>query len=159
MFAELEVEPPRVEKVIKSDPGRFEVELPVSVSGRKNKKGDVIGQRSSRPHVQAREVKARGCDVRLHEPARGNTGSMVDRHITVILAVPLRGDSKGDGEITYVLPNRSIPLVHYLIAIVLEDLAEIIQLWPSLVTRGAAKPILPRESGYPVSGRACGCQG
>src|SRR5262249_7103648 len=111
---------------------------------------NVLVQRSRRPQVQTGKVEARGRDIRFREVARDDAWSLVEGHTIGILPVPLRGDADTDGEITQVLPDGSITVVHQLVAIVFEDLAEIIQLGPGFVTGGATKPVFAGEGGNPV---------
>ena len=60
-----------------------------------------------------------------------------------------RGDADTDGEITQILPDGSITVVHQLVAVVFEHLAEVIEFGPSFVTGGATKSVLACEGGNP----------
>src|ERR1700676_2233091 len=59
--------------------------------------------------------------------------------------MPDRNDAEGNRPVSWVLPDRGIPVVHELVAVVLELLAEIVEHRPRLMTRRAAQPVLPGE--------------
>src|SRR5260370_37123496 len=88
--------------------------------------------------VQPAYVKTRGRDP-------GDSRPLVDRNLAGAHPMPDRDDAERNRPIAGVLPDRSIPVVHELVAVVFEFLAKIIQHRPGLMTGGAAEAVLPGE--------------
>ena len=62
----------------------------------------------------------------------------------------MRNNAEGDRPVRRILPDRSIPIIHQLIAVVLELLAKVVEHRPGFVAGGAAQTIFARESGKGV---------
>ena len=67
----------------------------------------------------------------------------IDKHFVAAIAVPLRNNAEGDRPVRRILPDRSIPIVHQLVAVVLKLLAKVVEHRPSFVAGGAAQAIFP----------------
>ena len=79
----------------------------------------------------------------------------VDPHFVGADAMPERNDAEGDRPVPGILPNGSIAVVHELVAVVLEFLAEEIEHGPTFMTGGATQAVLPgkgRESARRLTG-------
>src|SRR5882724_4242076 len=72
--------------------------------------------------------------------------SLIHLHLVGILAVPVGGDAEADRPVCRLVENRSVLVVPELVAVVFEDLAEIVELGPSLMAGGAGKSILTCET-------------
>ena len=64
-----------------------------------------------------------------------------------IFAVPVRRNPEADWPVGRVFVDGRIAVVAHLVPVVLKDLAEIVQLGPSLVARRARHAELPRKGG------------
>src|ERR1700685_2250128 len=90
--------------------------------------------------VETAKIETAGSDLLL--PRRG----LIRRDLTGADPVPKRKDSKRDRPIAGILPNRGIPVVHQLIAVVFKFLAEEVQHRPAFMESRAAQAVLPGES-------------
>src|SRR5882762_5217801 len=71
--------------------------------------------------------------------------SLIHLHLVGILAVPVGGDAEADRPVCRLVENRGVLVVPELVAVVFEDLAEIVEFGPSLMAGGAGKSILTCE--------------
>src|SRR5579864_9185086 len=69
-------------------------------------------------------------------------GVGVNRNFAGADSMPDRRDAEGDRPVTRILPDRRIAIVHQLITVVFEFLAEVVEHWPRLVAGGTAETIL-----------------
>ena len=67
----------------------------------------------------------------------------IDRDFIDALAAPERGNTQSDRPVRSVLPDRGIPIVHELVAIVFEVLAEVIQHGPGFMTGRTPQSVFP----------------
>src|ERR1700680_2012327 len=83
--------------------------------------------------------------------ARANSGSGVNLHLVGAFSVPVRNDAKGNWPIGRVLPDRSVPVVHQLVAVVFELLSKVVQHRQSLVAGGTSQAVLSGKGRKGVS--------
>src|SRR5579864_2629409 len=86
--------------------------------------------------VQPAQVKTRGGHPSDPCP-------LVDRDLPCTYAVPDWRNTERYWPVPRILPDRGIPVVHELVAVVLELLAKIVQHRPGLMTGRAAQTVLP----------------
>src|ERR1700758_1297426 len=106
------------------------------VRRRDQQEGNILLQRTTGKNVQPGKIKTVSGDVRF---TRGRSeGRRVDRDFVAALSMPIRRNTKGGRPEGVILPDGSVPVVHELIAVVLESPAEIVQHRPGDVTGRAA---------------------
>jgi len=107
--------------------------------------------------VEPAQVKAGTRDAldRL-PPVRRSVRVGVNLDLADAYAMPDRRDAEHHRPVPRILPDRGIAIVHELIAVVLELLAEVVQHRPRLVAGRAAQAVLAGESRQGVRGRAAG---
>src|SRR6185312_12260023 len=142
-FSDLDVEPGAAEQVIESRIDRFKVEDRVLIRRKHEQEGKILVECAARKQIKAPNVKTVRGDPLL--PA-----GLIDGYLVGALAVPARRDSYGHRPIAVVLPDRSVPIIHQLVAVVLELLAEIIEHRPGFMAGGTAQAILSRKGGEGV---------
>ena len=144
-LAHLDVEPGAAEQVVQPRIDRFKVEMRRShPKTGTNKKEIFLSSVPPGKDIEAANVKTVGGDLLLS--GRG----LVDGHLVGAFAVPLGRDAHGDRPVAVVLPDRSIPIIHQLVAVVLELLAKVVEHRPGFVAGGAAQAIFSREGGKGV---------
>src|SRR5882762_742679 len=84
--------------------------------------------------------------------------SLIHLHLVGILAVPVGGDAEADRPVCRLVENRGVLVVPELVAVVFEDLAEIVEFGPSLMAGGAGKSILTCEGRNGLRARTGGNQ-
>ena len=72
-------------------------------------------------------------------------------HFVAAFAVPVGRNTKGDGPVGGVLPDWRIPIIHQLVAVVLELLPEVIEHRPSFMASRATQTIFSGKGGQSVS--------
>src|SRR6185437_8286609 len=137
-FSDLDVEPGAAEQVIESRIDRFKVEDRVLIRRKHEQEGKILVECAARKQIKAPNVKTVRGDPLL--PA-----GLIDGYLVGALAVPARRNSYGHRPITVVLPDRSVPIIHQLVAVVLELLAEVVEHRPGFMTGRTAQAILSRE--------------
>ena len=146
-LSDFHVEPGTVEQVVEAGIHRFEVESSRLVRGRNQQERDVLLQRAASQNVQSAKIESCGRQAGL--AAGGIGGYFVDA-----LAAPERRHAQRDRPVPRVLPDGSVFVVHQLVAVVFEFLAEVIEHGPGFVAGGTTKPILAREGRKGVRGLA-----
>src|ERR1035441_2669840 len=101
------------------------------VRGREHIEGIVLFQRAAGVKIEAAEIETRGRDPPFDLIAFGVT---VDSYFTLADPVPDGSDAEGERPVSGILPDRRIAVVHKLIAVVFELLAEIVEHRPTFMT-------------------------
>src|SRR5258707_6844587 len=92
------------------------------VRRRQHVKRNVLRQSACGMKVQARPIKSVRSDLRFHLAA--NAARVVDSYAIYALTMPGWRDAEGHRPIRSLLKDRSVPIVHHLVAVVFELLAE-----------------------------------
>jgi hypothetical protein len=107
--------------------------------------------------VESAQVKTRRRDAldRL-SPVEASGGVRINLNLASAHTVPDGRDAEDYRPISGVLPDRSIAIIHELVAVVFELLSKVVQHRPRLMASRAAQAILPGEGRQGVRGLAAG---
>src|ERR1700741_2626873 len=95
--------------------------------------------------IKGAEVEAGTCNSLNGGSRNRPPGVGVNRNFAGTDPMPDRRDAEGDRPVTRILPDRRIAIVHQLIAVVFEFLAEVVEHWPRLVAGRTGETILASE--------------
>ena len=142
VLAQLYVEPRAAADVIDPRHGRFKVEGACRIGGGQYVERKILFQRAAGVEIQAAEIEAGRSNLLLASRA------LVGRDQVSAHPVPDRRDAESDWPVARVLPDRGVAIIHELIAVVFEFLAEEIQHRPTFMTSGATQAIFSGEGRY-----------
>src|SRR5712691_6810582 len=100
------------------------------VSRGDKEEGDVLLERAAGQDVQAAQSEAGSGNLLFHRCIKGG---VVDCDFVSAFPAPEGSHAQSDGPVGRVLPDRSVAIIHELVAVVLKLLAKIIQHWPGLM--------------------------
>src|SRR5262249_33788814 len=124
-----------VKQVVKTHVSRLKVEGSGLIGRWHQKERDVLLQRTASQNIEPAEVESG-----LGEP--GYTAGGIGRDLVRALPAPEWRDTQCDRPVGRVLPNWRILVVHQLVAVVFEFLAEKIEHGPGLMTGGTTQTVL-----------------
>src|ERR1700693_1773710 len=145
-LADFEVQPPRAEQIVEPDKICQEMKVAIVVQSRLQREGDILVQGAGGPDVEALDVESRSCDLRLGLSVGGIAGSHVNRNAIAGFPIPCRHRAECNRKVRSLLIDGGVAAGHQLVAIILERLAKIVELGPSLVTIGTPQVVLSGES-------------
>src|SRR5260370_28498007 len=127
-LAQLYVQPRAAKDVVEARHDGFKVEGGGGIGGREDIEGNVLLQRAASVEVETAEIETRRGDPLLDLAA-----ATVYDLFAFAYPMPARKDTKRHRPVSRILPDRSIAIVHELIAVVFEFLAEVIQHRPTFM--------------------------
>src|SRR5579863_1143143 len=148
-FSKLHVKPRAAKQVIEPGHHRLKVEGGSVVRRRENVEREVLLQSPAGVKVEAAKIEAgRGnaCD-RVICAGKSTTRVGIHENLAGAHAVPDRCDTEGHRPVAGILPDRSIAIIHQLVAVVFELLAKVVEHGPRLMASRTAQAIFAREGG------------
>src|ERR1700676_2326613 len=139
-LSELYVQPRTAKDVVEPRHDGFKVEGGGGIGGREHIEGNILLQSAAGMEVETAEIETRRGDPLL-DLAAFSAG--VDGNFAGADPMPDRKDTERYRPVSGILPDRSIALVHELVAVVFEFLAKVIQHGPTFMTGRTAEAVLP----------------
>src|ERR1035437_245923 len=141
-LTELDVQPCAAKQVIQPSHDGFKMKGGGGIGGREHVEGKVFLQRAAGVEVEAAEIETRRSDPLLYLAA----AAAVDGLFALADSMPDGNDAERDRPVSRILPDWRVAIIHELVAVVFELLAEEIQHGPAFMTGGATQAVLPGES-------------
>src|ERR1700686_1927175 len=141
-LAQLYVQPRAAKDVVEPRHDGFKVEGGGGIGRREDIEGNILFQRAAGVEVETAEIETRRGDPLL-DLAAFSAG--VDGNFAGAYPMPDRQDTERYRPVSGILPDRSIALVHELVAVVFELLAEVIQHGPTFMTGRTAQAVFSSE--------------
>src|SRR3984893_10491072 len=139
-LSELYVQPRTAKDVVEARHDGFKVEGGGGIGGRQDIEGNILFQSAAGVEIETAEIETRRGD-----PLFDLAAAAVDDLFAFADPMPDRKDTEGDWPVRWILPDRSIALVHELVAVVFELLAEVIQHGPTFMTGRTTQAVLSGE--------------
>src|SRR5260370_14487370 len=141
-LTQLYVKPGAAEQIVEPRHYCFEVKRGGIIRRWKHIEREVLFQRAAGVEVETAYIKAGSGNP---GDRRIGSGSGVNQDLASAHPVPNRQDAEGDRPVSGILPDRGVAVVHELIAVVFEFLAEVVEHGPGLVAGRAAQAVFSGE--------------